>query len=441
MLCLLGGSVYALSRLARPWSPPVIAVLGMVAGWYMIEPIYFPEYLEDFLQRDVSTAFGCVLIFIVTLSIATPVAVKAFVPRRRSTTDPTIAMSAEQLVRPIVMLWICLLVYGTFRMEGDILGALFPIEGRAGVSMWSRAAGEGAGATGFIVSFADYLYVLVLAAFGLLLFLARNWRTRWLLLFCIAISWPYAFMQGSRNITLFVVMPALVAYLLHGRAPIVAKVLVAVGAFFAIEFVMRAIIALRDAGFQDFSSVDLQGASHLGLNMVSELTYIVGFIEDGILNPSYGLGYVRELLNFIPRAIWPDKPLLGLDYALARGYGGQLSSDIGIFATLSAGVVGQGVQNFGLLLGPMVAGSLIALWIGLLTRLRIQGGTARNGLFLVGLGLTFNLGRDISLLVLFPFVFGYVGILLLEAYIRKTRPALNAENASPSVGNATVWRP
>jgi hypothetical protein len=37
-------------------------------------------------------------------------------------------------------------------------------------------------------------------------------------------------------------------------------------------------------------------------------------------------------------------------------------------------------------------------------------------LFLLGLGLTFNMGRDITLLVLFPFVFGYIGIRIAERW-------------------------
>jgi hypothetical protein len=42
---------------------------------------------------------------------------------------------------------------------------------------------------------------------------------------------------------------------------------------------------------------------------------------------------------------------------------------------------------------------------------------------MVGLALTPNLGRDISLLVLFPFVFGYVFVWVFESYHHMRRPA------------------
>jgi hypothetical protein len=118
------------------------------------------------------------------------------------------------------------------------------------------------------------------------------------------------------------------------------------------------------------------------------------------------------LANVIPRAVWPGKPLVGIDYAIARGFAGD--SDIGVFATISSGLIGQGVQCFGRLLGPVAAALLMAIWVAILARFRRQATPLRLGLFLVGMGLTFNLGRDITLLVLWPIIFGYVGVRVLE---------------------------
>jgi hypothetical protein len=235
-----------------------------------------------------------------------------------------------------------------------------------------------------------------------------------LLLFCIIVSWPYAILQGSRHVTLAVMTPLVIAYLLLGRRSPITKTVFAVGAFLVLDFVMRAIIELRNVGFGSTSFREIEEAKHLGLNMASELLYAAGFVQNGTLDISYGGGYLAELLNVVPRALWANKPLLGIDFAIARGFGGG-ESDIGVVATISTGVVGQGVLNFGTWFGPAFAGALMAIWVAFLTRLRYQGGAARTGLFLVGLGLTFNLGRDVTLLVLFPFVFGYGAVLILEA--------------------------
>jgi hypothetical protein len=133
-----------------------------------------------------------------------------------------------------------------------------------------------------------------------------------------------------------------------------------------------------------------------------------------MLNLSYGKSYLEELLNIIPRAVWPGKPLLGIDYALLRGFGGG-NADIGVVATLSPGMIGQGILNFGPWLGAVAPGTLFAVWAAWLSRLRVQSySTLRLCLFLAALGITFNLGRGITLLVLFPIVFGYILVRFLE---------------------------
>ena len=67
------------------------------------------------------------------------------------------------------------------------------------------------------------------------------------------------------------------------------------------------------------------------------------------------------------------------------------------------------------MVGPMVPAVFLALWTALLARWWAQRASVlRCLLFLVGLGLTFNLGRDITLLVLWPIVFGYGIVRVVE---------------------------
>ena len=56
-----------------------------------------------------------------------------------------------------------------------------------------------------------------------------------------------------------------------------------------------------------------------GLNMIQELCFANAYLESGAASPSYGGRYLNELLNVIPRVIWPSKPLVGIDYAKWRG--------------------------------------------------------------------------------------------------------------------------
>lgn len=432
-IVLVLAGVFGVRLRREAWAAPFIAVLATITGWYMVEPVYFADFFYEFTPSASSSAFACVFIFLVSFVAVCPFVVKAFEPEARKSSDEMSLIQPEQFIPTIVGIWLVLLAFGISRMEGDVIGSLFPIEGRNGITMWQRSAGEDAGATGFLVSTANYVYSLVLSLFGLLLPFTRKPALRILLIACIVVSWPYAFLQGSRNVTLAVVVPALAAYLLIGRQRPAVKFFIAIVSFFALDFAMRTIILFRNVGFDVISFTEVEHAQHLGLNMASELIWIAGFVEDNVIEISYGMGYLKELVNVIPRAIWADKPLLGIEYAIARGFGGG-QGDIGVFATLSSGVIGQGVLNFGTWFGPFFAALLMACWVGILTRLREQGGVARTALFLIGLGLTFNLGRDVTLLVLFPFVFGYIGVRILEARQKRREMQARVHDRAATVG-------
>ena len=113
----------------------------------------------------------------------------------------------------------------------------------------------------------------------------------------------------------------------------------------------------------------------------------------------------------IPRGLWKVKPLIAIDYAVARGQGwdAQTEAQAGVGATISTGMIGQGVVNFGPFFGVLAAALLMAIWVAILARQDLKGEkTGRMLLFFIGVVLTFNLGRDITLITLYPFVFGYV---------------------------------
>jgi hypothetical protein len=153
--------------------------------------------------------------------------------------------------------------------------------------------------------------------------------------------------------------------------------------------------------------------------MIQELCFVDVYLETGGTSPAYGARYLNELLNFIPRIIWPSKPMLGIDYAKWRGYETLDSEEgeLGVNTTVASGMIGGGVLNFGQIFGPIAAGILMSLWTGLLIRWWEQRKSLlRLALFMLGLGLTFNLGRDISMLVLWPVMFAYFFVRLTEVW-------------------------
>ncbi len=49
-------------------------------------------------------------------------------------------------------------------------------------------------------------------------------------------------------------------------------------------------------------------------------------------------------------------------------------------------------------------------------------------LYVIGLALTFNLGRDITLLVAYPLIFGYVVVWCVERWLPKASRTMLAAN-------------
>jgi hypothetical protein len=63
--------------------------------------------------------------------------------------------------------------------------------------------------------------------------------------------------------------------------------------------------------------------------------------------------------------------------------------------------------NFGRVLGPAFAALLMSFWVVILARLDLHiHEFGRLPLYALGIILTFNLGRDITLITLYPFCFG-----------------------------------
>jgi hypothetical protein len=185
------------------------------------------------------------------------------------------------------------------------------------------------------------------------------------------------------------------------------------------------VTVFRLGGFRDVlaseNPYELMGEDErpTGLNMIQELCFVNVYLDTGGGSPAYGVRYLNELLNFIPRAIWPSKPMIGIDYAKWRGFESVDSEEgeLGVNTTVSAGMIGGGVLNFGQTLGPVAAGILMALWTGLLIRWWEQRKSLlRLVLFMLGVGLTFNLGRDISMLVIWPVIFAYFFVRLAEMW-------------------------
>jgi oligosaccharide repeat unit polymerase len=400
-----------------------LMVYVTVFAWYFVDPFINPEQYDDLPSSSLGQSYGQVLLFLIGFRVFVPVATRWIVRRRSSGVFDT-RLTPEQIFIGVTAIWLVLFMIGIARMGGDVKGALFPLDGRSGPMMWGRGPMDSS-ASGFLIALAAYLFIAVTAFLGVLVFFQRNTARRLLAAAMFAITLPYFFFSGTRSLFLAAVMPFILTYLFYERHLLILKLAILVIAFFCLNEGFKFVTKFRQTGFREvlasenpYELMD-EDSTQSGLNMIQELCFVNTYLETGGTSPAYGARYLNELLNFIPRAIWPSKPLLGIDYAKWRGFESD-DDGLGVTTTVASGMIGGGVLNFGQIFGPVAAGILMALWAGLLIRWWEQRKSLlRLVLFMLGAALTFNLGRDITLLVLWPVVFAYFFVRLTEIWATK----------------------
>ena len=436
---------------------PGMAVLGTVAVWYFGDALYndYAKMVLTFGTEVLSTAWWQVVLFIggfafflprVHLSMNRRIASQGSEVLRfaagREIEHPSFQRVIDRFLFSLILAWVPLMVLALVRTDFDFAGIFLPWLGHK-AEPWGRdRIGGGFDA---ILSLSHYLQVFMTASFGIIAAVSRNPRTKLIALFICAIAMPFFLLDRTRNTMLSTVLPGVLAGVFLGlRGNFVMRFALLAVAFFALEGWLSFVIKSRAEG-KNVAAFFAEGkekegganlpqvaapesdeddgkAKHDGLNMFEELAWITTFIEAGNYTPNYGRRYFAELVNPIPRALWPNKPLIAIDYAKARGFGGGTASAAGVVASISTGMIGQGVTNFGRFLGPLASALLMALWASLLARqdLGSRGEPVRLLLYGLGLVLTFNLGRDITLLVLYPFFFGSLLFWWWSRFVRKS---------------------
>jgi hypothetical protein len=432
---LLIGVGYAWKQRATGVGIPLGAVLGTVGIWYFGDALYndYQEYALEIGAQYLEAAWWQVALFIMALLVFVQMLHRSMNRRligERSEfwelmnlggiDNPEFQRRLDIATRLIMGVWLMLMSIALLRTNFDFLGLFAPyVAGKA--NPWGRGR-VGAGFDA-LISFANYLQIMLVAAFGIVAAIAKNRRARMIGLVITGVSLPWFLLDRTRNTMLAVALPGFLAWLfLRFRGGVFAKAGIIAGAFLLTEVWMTFVIGSRGIGdiSQTFSQIGFGGViqqvegmetKHQGLNMLEELAWINSFIDKGTYAVNYGRRYFAELVNPIPRVIWPNKPLIGIDYAIARGqlYGDAGESAAGVGATISTGMIGQGVVNFGTFFGVLAAAFLMALWVVILARQDLLGEKmGRMLLFFIGCVLTFNLGRDITLITLYPFLFGYI---------------------------------
>ncbi|NJM38462.1 MAG: hypothetical protein HC845_11715 [Akkermansiaceae bacterium] len=423
----------------KAWGIPACAVLATTIAWYIMDAIYndYSVYIVGIGLKALNMAWWQVFIFVCAYGIITPfihssinrklLGNKSFVIgcyKHRYLDSPQVQHNIDQTAKALLFAWGTLMLIALYQVGGQALNLFAPYLSGVKADPWSRnRLGAGFDA---LISFASYIQLIMTAGFGVIFAVAKNPRTRTMAgIVCLLAFPPYLF-DRTRNTMLSTMVPGLLAWVFFRlRGPLYLKLGVLASAFLSVNFWLTTVMISRNEGksvatvlSENKKREKKEGSTHEGLNMFEELGWINLFIESGYYKPNMGSRYFAEIVNPIPRALWKNKPLIGIDYAIARGQG-DTGDDGLVTATISTGMIGQGVVNFGGFFGPIAAATLMALWTAILARqdLLSRHELGRLLLYVSGLILTFNIGRDITLLVLYPFFFG-LGMLWVWKTLR-----------------------
>ena len=386
-LALLGAALFAWSNRREGWGLPMGAVLATVAVWYLGDGLYndYEMYRLTIGDDALGAAWWQVLLFVVTFSFLVKplheVVNRRFLKRSShlllyATSDkirnPNLQRNIDQLASALLVCWIVLMTIALARKGWDFSGMFFPYLEGYKLKPWSR--GRVGGGLSALLSLAGYVQILLTAGFGIVAAVSTNPKTRMMAITVCFLAFPYYIFDRTRNPMIATMGPGLLAWVFIGlRARMIVKVGILLAAFllanfwfmFVVQTNMNRGVSLADALAQGKSSeTEVIGDSeeekkkHEGLSMYSELAIMNDLFDVGRYKPTWGKRYFAEVVNVIPRGLWKNKPLVGVDYALARGFGSKegetVASGAGITASIATGMIGQGVANFGRFLGPCV---------------------------------------------------------------------------------------
>jgi hypothetical protein len=226
-----------------------VGVYITVFAWYFADPFINPEQYDDLPSSSLGQSYGQVLLFLIGFRVFAPAAIRWIVRRRSSGVFDT-RLTPEQILRGVAAIWFVLFVLGIARLGGDVMGAVFPLDSRGGALMWGRGAVESS-ASGFLISFAGYLFMAVTASLGVLVFFQRSIVWRLLAGAMFAITLPSFFLSGTRSGFLAVSVPFLITYLFYGRRLLILKLAILAITFFCLKEGFRFVQVFRNVGFRE----------------------------------------------------------------------------------------------------------------------------------------------------------------------------------------------
>jgi oligosaccharide repeat unit polymerase len=405
-------------------------VLVSVLYWYLLEAVRLPKDLEQYSQDEYSYGLLCVVLSVVAFLIAyhgSRVSLFAALGRRMPLlNNPRVvwylALSAMTIG------FVSLLIYVNFNV-------LAFFEGLTGMSQrWTGGIERGRYGSWRTIFYELQTFLWAAVPLAICLLFMRRVPLSQRVVVALFIAWMFlrTLFQGARSPLMLFFVPAAAA-IFWTAGPRLRRALLVFGVpigLVAGYFLSAVIVAGRNEG--RFDTKDALNVDYVGVEMFRELLFVVRTQSHGMA-PQYGTTYFTQLVNPIPRAIWPGKPVADAGLIMARAYG-AVDSKGEPFMTVSPGFLGEAYLNFGflgVLIVPALAGLIVRSW----DRLLPLAATSQPALLVYAAGLPTIMASSRSFN--FSNYYGLISLFLLlcicDRFMRSRK--------SPQSGYAKFRRP
>lgn len=390
-------------------------VIVAMAAWYLLEAVALPDALREYKQEQYNFGILCVgiafCLFLAGYHWTTGCSLFASFGKQITFFDD------EKWLWRLVLVGAAIGFAPIIYFTGTEFSAMF--QGMMGMrATWGGALGRGRYGDARAAFLMLEMFVGGVAPFAAILLFSRRSTFAQRFVCLIVIVWPMlrAYGSGTRS-SMITVAGGVLAVLYWKVSPLLRKRIIIGAACCAPLFygLMTALVVSRGSG--NFEWEDRTKAEYVGNEMFRELLFITTKVPKE-LPFQYGFGYVVQLVNPIPRFLWPSKPTLDAGLLMASLYG-EVDARGEAHLTISPGLIGEMYMNFGLvgIVGlSFFGGWLVKGWD--LIRVRYSHSLPAIVYYSAGLAVLFIMGRSFTM----GMFYGLLSLALLAWLVRFFNP-------------------
>jgi oligosaccharide repeat unit polymerase len=387
-----------------------------IMAWYLFEACLVPKELQKYDQAEYISALMCVVISVFSFLIGYSVT-------RGGVFDGIFSrLAGIDSPRLLWTVFLFALFIGFFPLfviaKGNVLAILE--DAFVPKSRWSGPFQRGryGGARDAFLELQMFLRAAIPLAAAILVHVRQNSPRRFGAALFLTYAFARAFNSGTRSQVIEVFLP--IAAAIYWRLPVALKknaIVFGLPAIVVLALIWSAAsVVTRNKG--DFQWEKAANADYVGFEMFRELLFIRKTIPR-LADHQYGYTYFVQIVNPVPRFLWPNKPAgdAGLQLAALQD---AITANGEAYLTVSPGLLGEMYWNFnipGIVILSAFAGYLAKSWD------RVRPMATQSILaftvFAAGLAIIFMFGRSINMNTLYGMM-ALFGLLVLLGRRKKT---------------------